>query len=526
MKHSGVRSIAARLLVIVLVAAIGMAGVAAIAGFQIRDRIMAEREAATRNVVETALGVVSHYGAEAEAGRLSEEEAKAAAIAVLKTLRYSGKEYFWVNDMGPTMVMHPIKPELDGKDLSGNADPDGKKLFVEMAEVVRKDGAGFVGYQWPKPDAEEPQPKISYVAGYAPWGWVVGSGVYVDTVSAAALEDAKRLALGALGLLVVCVLVCLAVGRSIVRPIRRATDVLAAGDLSVRLDTGRGETELEQLAVALNATLDRADGVVRDVTAAAADLDSAASQLVRSSDQIAEHAERTSGRAVAVAGSAQDISATICAVSEGAERVGDSIVEIGHNARAVAGIAQEAVDVAATTSRAVADLGRSSAEIGDVVKVITSIAEQTNLLALNATIEAARAGDAGKGFAVVAGEVKDLAQGTAQATEQISGRVIAIQGAVSQATALIADISGIVSRIDQYQGTITEAVHTQNLSTQEMVRDVARAADNGREIVVTLDGVVDAARRTSDDLTAIRSAARDLAETSSKLQEAVRVFSS
>ena len=525
MRRTSARSISARLLVIVLVAAVGMAGVAVLAGLQVRSRIMAEREAATRAVVETALGVVQHYGAEAEAGRMSEADAQAAALGVLRQLRYSGQEYFWVNDTGPTMLMHPVKPELDGTDLSEKADPDGKKLFVEMVGVVQRDGAGFVGYQWPKPGSDAPQPKISYVAGYEPWGWVVGSGVYVDSVAAAAADDAQRLALGAAVLLVVCAGTSLLVGRGIVGPIRRATDVLARGDLSVRLDTGRGRTELEQLALALNGTLDRAHGVVRDVTAAASRLDAAASQLVASSDTIAEHAAGTSARAVEVAANAQDVGATIGAVSAGADRVGGSIADITRDVDAVAQVAQEAVSVASVTSRAVADLGRSSSEVGTVVKVITAIAEQTNLLALNATIEAARAGEMGKGFAVVAGEVKELAQQTARATEDITGRIGAIQGAVDEAATRIAEITDIVRRIDGYQGAIARAVAEQSSATDGMVREVERAADSGRVIVTTLDGVVEASQRTSDDLAAIRGAARELAATSAQLQRAVGVFS-
>ncbi|WP_199425328.1 methyl-accepting chemotaxis protein [Actinotalea solisilvae] len=523
MKRLSSLSVTARLVAMVAVLALGMGVLVVLASGQVERRIMAERQAATRAVVETALGTIAHYGALEEAGDLSLEEAQDAAVAAVRALRYSGEEYFWINDMGPTMVMHPMKPELDGTDLTENADPDGKHLFVEMVDVVAADGAGFVEYQWPKPGAEAPQPKVSYVAGFEPWGWVVGSGVYVDDVRSVALAEAGRLVLSGLVVVLVGGAVAFAVGRSIVRPIRQATDVLSSGDVSTRLPEGRGRTELERLAVALNGTLDRSAAVADGVSAAVGRLDDAATRLVETSDGLAGEAERTTRQTASVSRAAQEVSTGIDAVAAGTHQMGASIGEIAQNAHAVARIAEEAVEAAEATNRTVAELGESSTQIGSVVKVITAIAEQTNLLALNATIEAARAGDAGKGFAVVAGEVKELAQETARATGDISAQVDAIQVAVTRAAEEITRISGIIGRINDFQTTIAGAVEEQTATTTAMAATVAQAADGGRGIAGALDAVDASTRRTSSELDEIREAARELAATSRSLREHVMV---
>ena len=119
---------------------------------------------------------------------MSDDEAKRGAVETIKSLRYSETEYFWINDMQPRMVMHPIKPELDGKDLAETKDPTGKRLFVEFVETVKAKGAGYVFYMWPKPGSQEPVEKVSYVKGFAPWGWIIGSGVYMDEINAAFLS--------------------------------------------------------------------------------------------------------------------------------------------------------------------------------------------------------------------------------------------------------------------------------------------------------------------------------------------------
>ncbi|MGV8977026.1 MAG: methyl-accepting chemotaxis protein [Cellulomonas sp.] len=517
-------SIRQRVLALVAVTALGLAGISAMAAVQVQGRIMTERKAATRAVVETALGIVARYGEQAAAGDLTMEQAQAAAIAAVRELRYSGSEYFWINDMHPTMVMHPVKPELDGTDLTQNVDPDGNHLFVEFVDVVKAHGAGFVAYQWPKPGADSPQPKVSYVAGYEPWGWIVGSGIYVDDVRGEAITDARGLLLGAGGILVLVVGLSLVVTRSIVRPIVDAAQALASGDLSARLDPGRGTTELDHLAIALNATLDRSAAVASEVTGAAEQVSSAAHRLVGTSEAMGDAAAGSTRRTAEVATSAQEVSNGMDTVASGTTQMGASISEIARNANAVARIAAEAVDVARRTNRTVAELGESSAEIGNVVKVITAIAAQTNLLALNATIEAARAGSAGKGFAVVAGEVKELASETARATGDIAGRIDAIQAAALQAAGEISQISQIIDRINDYQGTIAGAVEEQTATTSAMAQAVAEVAMGGRAMASNLEEVERAAQQTTADIDGIREAARDLAETSQRLQQSVLVL--
>ena len=138
-----------------------------------------------RQVVEVAHGIAVHFQALSSKGTMPDEEARQRAAAAIQALRYSGNEYIWINDMHPRMVKHPIRPELNGQDLSGNKDPNGLALFVEFVRTVKAQGAGFVPYMWPKAGSDTPVEKASYVKGFEPWGWVIGSGVYIDTVNAA-----------------------------------------------------------------------------------------------------------------------------------------------------------------------------------------------------------------------------------------------------------------------------------------------------------------------------------------------------
>jgi methyl-accepting chemotaxis protein len=218
------------------------------------------------------------------------------------------------------------------------------------------------------------------------------------------------------------------------------------------------------------------------------------------------------------------VSGNVQTVAAASEELSDSIREIARNANDGAQVAAHAVTVVATTNETVSKLGQSSAEIGNVIKVITSIAEQTNLLALNATIEAARAGESGKGFAVVAGEVKELAQETARATEDIAARVQAIQSDTDSAVTAIDEISTIIDRISSYQTSIASAVDEQTATTGEMSRNVSAAADGATTIATTVAEVAAAVEETDRNVAAGRQATGELTDLSGELRQLVARF--
>ncbi|MDB5307098.1 MAG: bdlA [Gemmataceae bacterium] len=311
--------------------------------------------------------------------------------------------------------------------------------------------------------------------------------------------------------------------RARVNALLDVVDAAAGGDLTRAVTVG-GDDPVGRMGDGLAAFLDALGGNVRQIATHAVNLSGASEELSAVSRQMGGHAEETAAEAGVVAAAAGQVSKNVQTVAQAAEEMSASIREIAKHSADAARVVADGVVAAERTGSIVAQLGVSSGEIGKVLKVITSIAEQTNLLALNATIEAARAGEAGKGFAVVANEVKELARETARSTEEIGGKIAAIQADAKAAMAAIGQIGGLIHQISGIQGTIAGAVEEQAAATGEISRSAAEAAAGSGEIARNVTGVARAAAGTLAGAGEARTAAESLARMAAELQALVDHF--
>ncbi len=506
--------VAVKLAVIVAALIFCLVAASVISLMQLRGEMLEDRHIKTRHLVEVAHGVLEAFHSEVSAGRLTEDDAKAAAIRAIRQLRYESQEYFWINDMHPRMVMHPTKPELDGRDLSDYRDPNGKALFVAFVDQVRRNGAGFVAYQWPKPPLlEKPIDKISYVRGFTPWGWIIGSGVYIDDIDTVYRRQAAAVAAGITVVAALALGIAYLIGRDITRPLGAGTDqinLLAEGrrDLTVTgVDRGDEMGAIARSLVHLQDSLRHADAVVAAQAEASAARERRAlhiealtdefrqlaqsliDKVVEGTHQIQETADQMGGRvggsssrSLEVAEASERTSVNIEDVSSAAGQLSDSIGEIGSLVKRSSAVAEAAVRDAQRSQSMVQGLAEAASKVGSVVEMITQVAGQTNMLAMNATIEAARAGEMGKGFAVVAAEVKALSHQTTRATGEISAQIAAIQNATTETVEAIQAITDTIGDMDHAATTIAEAVERQRHATLDIARTSGAVTQDARNV--------------------------------------------
>lgn len=477
-------------------------------------------------LVEIPYSIFDKYYQYYKEGLITEDEAKATALDIVESLRYdSGSNYYFILDFDVNMVMHPIKPEMNGNNYTESKDQEGTQLFLLMADIAKKEGHGTVDYVWEKPNETEVQPKSSYVVAFEPWQYIVGTGVYVDdveTIKGNLIRNVLLITSGVVILMFIFVAsIIYFINKSVVS-IMTVADKVSENDYSATINL-EARDELGHIALAFDNAIENVNSMVTEINSSISAV-TANSQLTYDATSVLDtDVKRTTQET-------ENVSETLASTANLAQHIYSMLSEIKN---AVSSVATHATEGASTTSdvtRRADELKKDSilatekantvysevkvqveeaiekSKAVDQINILSSsildITQQTNLLALNASIEAARAGEAGRGFAVVADEISKLADESGLAVNRIQTVVSEVNVAVNNlCDASIKILEFVDSEVKPDYDKFVDVSNQYNNDASTFNNIMMDLSATSEELQASMDSIAQITKEMSDNLT-------------------------